>query len=102
MTILYLMFPDGSRVSITSSRVLGREDFRGFASEQDMNLVSREQLRVTEQTGLFWVEDGVDGKWSANGTTLNGQDLRGQRPMPMRDGDTVGVAGVLSLKVHIA
>jgi len=101
MKTLTLMFPDGSQVSTASVLILGREDFRGLVDDDEVALISKKHLRVSERDGIFWLEDGVDGVPSANGTTLNGQDIRGENFIPLRDGDTIGIGGTIDLKVRI-
>ncbi|MFQ6060511.1 MAG: FHA domain-containing protein [Thermoplasmata archaeon] len=94
-------FPDGSVLQVVDSLVLGREDFKGLVRDEEINLVSRKQMRIFREGNIYFVEDGHAGQPSSNGTKLNGQDVTGMGKQPLRDGDTIVVADVLDLVVHI-
>jgi len=95
-------FPDGSMLQIADQLVLGREDFKGLIREEEINLISRKQMRIFREGNIYFVEDGHAGQPSSNGTKLNGQDIAGTGKQPLRDGDTIVVADVLNLVAHIS
>ena len=89
--------PGGKIIPITSlPQTFGREDFRGIADESSLRVISRRHFTVSYDyhNGTFLIEDAG----STNGTLLNGEEIRGKGPVPLKDGDTVSPAGVLQLR----
>lgn len=89
--------PGGKIIPITSlPHTFGREDFRGIADESSLRVISRRHFSVSYDyhNGTFLIEDAG----STNGTLLNGEEIRGKGPVPLKDGDTVSLAGVLQLR----
>jgi len=100
--VLVLDAGAGRSLSIENPGVLGRNHFQGLVgNSEDAAKVSNRHLTVSYQAGIYILEDGAGGQASRNGTTLNGVDLRGRGRVPVRDGDLLRIAGVLSVTVRI-
>ncbi len=99
-----LVAPDGSIIPITGTRQsFGREDFQNLVPPDKARLISRRarpQFTIFYDfgTGQFYIEDNN----SANGTLLNGKQIKGQGPQPLKDGDTISPAGVVDLKFSVS
>jgi hypothetical protein len=80
----------------TLPQTFGREDFRGLADESTLRVISRRHFTVDYdyRQGTFLIQDAG----STNGTLLNGEEIRGKGPVPLKDGDIVSPAGVLQLR----
>jgi pSer/pThr/pTyr-binding forkhead associated (FHA) protein len=98
---LHVMFPDGSRLPVKDTVILGRSDFKGFTSEDELHLISSKQLRIYREGNIYYLEDGIPGEKSSNGTMLNGQDIRSLGKQPLRTGDAISIADVLVVKISI-
>lgn len=99
--IVNVEFPDGSMLPVSDQLVLGREDFKGLTREEEVNLISRKQMRIFREGNVFFVEDGHAGLPSSNGTKLNGEAIENKGKQPLRDGDKILVADVLDLVIHV-
>lgn len=99
-----LVAPDGTIIPITGTRQsFGREDFQNLVPPDKARLISRRakpQFTIFYDfgTGQFYIEDNN----SANGTLLNGKQIKGQGPQPLKDGDTISPAGVVELKFSLS
>jgi hypothetical protein len=99
--VLTAMFQAGDKIVPISSlpQSFGREDFAGIASPEVLNAISRRakpQFTISFDyvNRVFTIEDNN----STNGTLLNGENIKGKGPRPLKDGDIVSPAGVLNLK----
>jgi len=94
-----LVTPQGEALPITSLRqAFGREDFQRYVIPDQARLISRRSTPQFEiyfdlSTRQFYIVDNN----SANGTYLNGVNIRGRGPQPLKDGDRINPAGVLEL-----
>jgi len=94
-----LVAPNGKVIPITSTRQrFGREDFVGLVDEDKLRLISR---RSRPQFEIYF--DNAKKAWfivdygSANGTYVNGEDIRGKGPVELKNGDVISPAGVIDL-----
>lgn len=95
MILATLEFPDGRMLPITSPRqVFGRADFERYVSADMLKYVSRRHFMISLEPGGFFIED----LGSANGTVVNGSDIRGKGRVPLKTGDTIEVGGVIKLR----
>jgi hypothetical protein len=99
--VLTAMFQVGDKIVPISSlpQSFGREDFAGIAPPEVLNAISRRakpQFTISFDyiNRVFTIEDNN----STNGTLLNGENIKGKGPRPLKDGDIVSPAGVLNLK----
>ncbi len=94
-----LIAPDGTVIPITSShQAFGREDFEHLLPPDKARLISRRSrpqfvIFYDFSKGQFFIED----RNSANGTYLNGKQIKGAGPQPLKDGDVISPAGVINL-----
>ena len=98
---LTAMFKVGDKIVPISTlpQSFGREDFAGIAPPEVLNAISRRarpQFTVSFDYAnkTFIIEDNN----SVNGTLLNGENIRGKGPRPLRNGDIVSPAGVLNMR----
>ncbi len=90
-----LLLPDNSAILLPpAGRWIGRHDFSGKVSESIIQQISREHLFIGIENSAFFIEDHN----STNGTRLNGAEISGTGRHPLRDGDTVELGGVVSLR----
>jgi pSer/pThr/pTyr-binding forkhead associated (FHA) protein len=99
---MHLVFPDGSMIRVKDKVILGRSDFKGFASDDELNMISSKHFNIYRVDNIYYLEDGIDGKPSQNGTMLNGQDISSMGKQPIRNGDAISIADVVILKIQLA
>lgn len=80
-----------------TTRTIGRGDLDRVVSSDDLKYISREHLRIDFENGAYYVEDHS----SANGTKLNGTEIRGKGKQELKDGDRIEVAGVATLSFRV-
>lgn len=88
--------PSGASVEVSSERaVFGREVFAKLGVPKELlQYISRVHFAVYRKGGRFYIED----LGSKNGTFLNGRPIAGLKPQPLKSGDVVTVANVLTLR----
>jgi S1-C subfamily serine protease len=97
-TVVYrgskLVSPDGNNIMLTeTTKSLGRNDFERMVPSNSLNLISRQHFYIKYESGKYYIEDYN----SANGTKLNGIDIKGKGRLELRDGDSIDVGGIISL-----
>ncbi|MBN1374613.1 MAG: FHA domain-containing protein [Dehalococcoidia bacterium] len=80
-----------------TGKPLGRRDLQALVSPDKADLISRKHVLVTYENSQYFVEDLN----STNGTKLNGSDIRGTGKHSLTNGDTVELAGVLTLTFKV-
>jgi hypothetical protein len=89
-----LMLPDSSEISLTEAvRPIGRSDFDKAASPEALKYISRQHLLIRSGGGSHFAEDHN----SANGTKINGVEIKGKGRQELKDGDRIEVADVVAL-----
>jgi len=80
----------------TIPQEFGREDFRGYLPETQLPYISRRHFRIGYDyaRNSFVIED----LGSTNGTLVDGEDIRGKGPVPLKDGSIISPAGVVNLR----
>lgn len=95
----YLDLPNGQSIPIVStSREFGRDDFVNFISRDVAQFISSRHFRIYHIGGQWYVED----LGSTNGTQVDGQEIKGRGPVPIRNGSVISPAGVVKLTFRIA
>ncbi|MEM1695489.1 MAG: FHA domain-containing protein [Desulfurococcaceae archaeon] len=95
MVLAILELSDGRIIPITSPRqIFGRADFEKYVAADALKYVSRRHFMIYLEPGGFFIED----LGSANGTIVNGSDIRGKGKVPLKSGDIIEVGGVIRLK----
>ncbi|TET91730.1 MAG: FHA domain-containing protein [Methanomassiliicoccales archaeon] len=98
---LVLKTEAGKELSVDGEQVFGRDQFSGIVKEDRLETISEKHFRIFSEGPRFFIEDGVGGASSTNGTFLNERDLRGKGRAPLTEGATIRVADAIKLKVHI-
>jgi len=94
-----LKLPDNRELSLDiQARWIGRDDLNGIVSENGVKYVSRRHLVISFENGQYYVED----QDSANGTRLNGAEIRGKGKFELNNGDLIEVAEVITLIFRVA
>jgi len=91
-----LSSPRGNLYVTSIVQEFGRSNFLGIVPSGELNLISRRHFRTHLQGGKLFIED----LGSANGTFVNGVDIRGRGMVPLERGDKVNVAGVVEFTVE--
>ena len=93
-----IALPNGMEILLDGGgRVIGRGDLARALEIQELALVSRRHLEIKAQQGQFYIED----LGSANGTRLNGVDIKGKGQVALNHDDIIELAGIVRLKFHI-
>lgn len=87
-----------SKIKITVDPISpsGREDFRFIFPESVLSYISRRHFKFTEENGEVCIED----IGSANGTLLNGREIRGGGLFAIKKGDNIDLGGRLRVTVE--
>jgi len=72
---------------------LGRNDLAKVVSAESLSYISRQQFLLKSDAGKFFLED----ENSANGTKLNGVQIKNKGQHALSDGDRIDIAGVATL-----
>jgi hypothetical protein len=84
-----LVMPNGYEIPLAGgTKTLGRRDFKEFVPSDKIVYVSKNHLTIGFEGGHYYIED----QGSANGTRLNGKEIRGRGRQWLRDGDRINVA----------
>ena len=78
------------------SEIIGRAQVARSLGLDELGAISRQHFRISFEDGRPFIED----MGSANGTTVNGLDIRGAGPVELHDGDAIKMAGKVSLKLR--
>ena len=95
-----IVLPDNSEILFESNpKAIGRNDFSNYLQSKNEKLpkISRVQFTISQESGHCYIEDGVTSvqeKPSANGTTVNGQDITGQGRKELKNDDVIELSSV--------
>jgi len=95
--VAQLQLGPGNVIPITQlPQTFGRKDFKGKVSDEVLRAISRRHFTIDYDysTGTFVIID----ENSTNGTFVNGVDIRGRGRHPLRNGDTINIAGLVNVK----
>jgi hypothetical protein len=84
---------DRTEIHLTENKTLGRMDFERALPHDSLIYLSRQQLETKSDSGRYFVQDNH----SANGTKINGIDIKSRGWQELREGDKVDLAGVAAL-----
>jgi len=89
-----LAMPDGNEILLAgNARSLGRHDFEAFISQEHVPYISRQHINLWYEDGQYYIED----RSSTNGTKVNGTSIKGTGRHQLSDGDSIELAGKLSI-----
>lgn len=96
--VAFLVLPSGLAFRVNLGHVFGRRDFEGLLPREVTQYISARHFRVFYKNGQWFIED----LGSTNGTLVNGIEIKGIGPIPIKDGDTINPAGTVNLtfKTH--
>ena len=90
----WFILPDNSKISIDNPvKIIGRNDFEKVVSPDNLRYVSRRHCGITAEAGRYFIED----LQSANGTKVNGIDIKGLGKHELKDGDKIDLANAVAL-----
>jgi hypothetical protein len=93
-----LSMPNGMEIPLaTVSKIIGRGELARALALDDLGLISRKHFVINLDGSQFSIEDNS----SANGTLLNGIDIKGKGPVDLNDEDNIEPAGAIKLKFHL-
>ncbi len=90
-TIGVLILPDRSKIILDHAiSPIGRGNFQGSQSPSLLHFISRQHFWIRSENEKYYIEDYR----SANGTKLNGIEIRGKGLHALHDGDHIDIAGI--------
>lgn len=93
-----LVLSDNSEVPIgNGTSWIGRREVERILSPQDREFLSRQHAMFICEGGRYFVED----QGSANGTKVNGAEIRGTGRRELKDGDSIQFANVATARFVI-
>lgn len=95
LVLAMLILPNNNEIKITEpEKIVGREDFVGAIPTDDLQFIGRKHFKIIRMNNGLYIED-LD---SANGTNLNGDEIKGAGTKELKDGDIISIADVLQMK----
>jgi pSer/pThr/pTyr-binding forkhead associated (FHA) protein len=93
-----LMLPNGMEITVAGPEcAIGRADLARAFGLDDLGLISRKHFRITRDGSDYYIADSE----SDNGTCVNGEEIGTESPRLLSSGDTITLAGSVTLKVRI-
>ena len=94
----WFILPDNSKIAIENSvKVIGRSDLEKVFSPDNLKYVSRRHFIINSEGGKYYIEDLN----SANGTKVNGIDIKGKGKQEIKDGDKIDLANTVVLTFRV-
>ena len=92
------MLAGGGEIPLSgSARSYGRNDFKSLTTIEKSSLLSRQHLLINYDNGHYYIED----RDSANGTKVNGEEIRGSGKRALKDGDVIDLADGIIMNFKI-
>jgi hypothetical protein len=93
-----LLLPNYMEIRLNGNgKIIGREDLVRTLGLDQLIVISRRHMEIKFQDGGFYIQD----LGSANGTSLNGEDIGSSGTVALNDGDIIGLAGVTELQFNM-
>ena len=93
-----ILLPNNMEIELDGNNlIMGRGDFARILNLDELGLISRNHFEIKPVNGQFYIED-LD---SANGTMLNGEDIRGKGQTILNDSDVIELASAICLRFCI-
>ena len=94
----WFILPDNSKIAIENSvKIIGRSDLEKVFSPDNLKYVSRRHFIINSEGGKYYIEDLN----SANGTKVNGIDIKGKGKQEIKDGDKIDLANTVVLTFRV-
>ena len=94
-----LVLPTMKEIIISEiEKAIGRSDFLEIIPAEDAKYISREHLKIIFENGRYYILD----EKSANGTKLNGVEIRGRGKKEVNNNDEIVLANTVWLKFRIS
>ncbi|MDO8727293.1 MAG: FHA domain-containing protein [Candidatus Methanoperedens sp.] len=93
-----LLLPNNNEIRISNiENILGREDFLGAISGDDLLYIGKKHFKIIK------LEDGqfIEDLNSQNGTSLNGEEIKGSGLKKLNDNDEIMVANILKIRYSL-
>lgn len=92
-----LILPDNSELSLAlEPQWIGRADLEKFTQSGNAKFISRQHCLI-DYEGKYYIED----QNSANGTRLNGHEIKGKGRLELKDGDMIELANEVKLAFRV-
>jgi hypothetical protein len=89
-----LIMPGGEEITITDyERIMGREDFIGLLTGDQLFFVGKKHFKLTKLDDGFYIED-MNTK---NGTKINGEEIKGIGKVKLTEGDAILIANAFTV-----
>ncbi len=90
-----LVIPGKGEMALqTLPKTLGREDFVKFLSPDEVKFISRqEHMKISFTDNKYYIQDDK----SANGTKLNGDEIKGMGQKELKSDDKITLSDVLTV-----
>lgn len=84
------------RIPVNPTSPSGRDDFKNFFPGSVLSYISRRHFKFTEEQEEICIED----VGSANGTLVNGEEIKGKGVFVVKPGDNIDLGGRLRVTVE--
>jgi pSer/pThr/pTyr-binding forkhead associated (FHA) protein len=88
-----LVLPDGAEIAVQSRKSIGRLDLEKYAASAEKLWMSRYHFEIFEENGATFIQDDK----SANGTKLNGTEIRQLGRQQLKNGDEIIVGDAVKV-----
>ncbi len=93
-----MVLPNGMELRLDNKqRTIGRGDLARALDLDELALISRRHFEVKLEDGQFYIED----LGSANGTRVNGEDIKGKGAIHLNNNDVIELATTVRLRFYI-
>ena len=100
-TVAKLILPNDNNIIVKDAeKIMGREDFLGVIPSDELYFIGRDHFKITKKDCCYLCCFFLQDLKTKNGTTLNGEELKGSKKYRLNDGDEIVVAKSLHIKYN--